>query len=122
MNKKILLIDDDDDIREATQLCLEIVGDWEIITASSGQDGLAQAIAQQPNLILLDVMMPIMDGLETLRQLKINSKTQDIPVIFLTAKAHPAEQRQFTQLEVLDIVTKPYDPFELSDRIAKVLN
>ncbi|MEM7762342.1 MAG: response regulator, partial [Cyanobacteria bacterium P01_A01_bin.40] len=109
MNKKILLIDDDDDIREATQLCLEIVGDWEIITASSGQDGLAQAIAQQPNLILLDVMMPIMDGLETLRQLKINSKTQDIPVIFLTAKAHPAEQRQFTQLEVLDIVTKPYD-------------
>ncbi|MEM7761619.1 MAG: two-component system response regulator, partial [Cyanobacteria bacterium P01_A01_bin.40] len=59
---------------------------------------------------------------ETLRQLKINSKTQDIPVIFLTAKAHPAEQRQFTQLEVLDIVTKPYDPFELSDRIAKVLN
>ena len=121
MNKKILLIDDDDDIREATQLCLEIVGDWEIVTASSGKDGLIQAIAQQPSLILLDVMMPVMDGLETLNRLKTNSKTQNIPVIFLTAKAQPAEQRQLTQLDILEVVTKPYDPFELSDRIARIL-
>ncbi|MBE9046866.1 response regulator [Pleurocapsales cyanobacterium LEGE 10410] len=121
MNKKILIIDDDDDIREATQICLELVGDWNISTASSGKEGLVEAIAQQPDLILLDVMMPDMDGLETFTELQANSVTRPIPVILLTAKAQPAELRQFTQLEVSDIITKPYDPFDLSDRIAKVL-
>ena len=121
MNKTILLIDDDDDIREATQLCLEVVGNWEIITASSGEKGIKKAIVQQPNLILLDVMMPVMDGIQTLKKLKTNLETKNIPVIFLTAKAHPAEQRQYTQLDIIEVITKPYDPFELSDRIAKVL-
>ena len=121
MNQTILLIDDDDDIREATQLCLEVVGDWAIVTASSGQEGIRKAIAGQPNLILLDVMMPVMDGIQTLKKLKTNLKTKNIPVIFLTAKAHPAEQRQYTQLDVIEVITKPYDPFELSDRIAKIL-
>ena len=121
MNKTILIIDDDDDIREATQLCLEVVGNWEIITASSGKQGIKKAIVQQPNLILLDVMMPVMDGIQTLKKLKTNLETKNIPVIFLTAKAHPAEQRQYTQLDIIEVITKPYDPFELSDRIAKVL-
>lgn len=121
MNKKILIIDDDDDIREATQICLELVGNWNISTASSGKEGLIEAIAQQPDLILLDVMMPDMDGLETFTELQANSVTRPIPVILLTAKAQPAELRQFTQLEVSDVITKPYDPFELSDRIVKVL-
>mgnify|MGYP006335556495 FL=1 len=121
MTKKILIIDDDDDIREATQLCLEIVGNWEIVTANSGKEGLIVAIAQQPDLILLDVMMPDMDGLETLKQLQVNAVTKDIPVMFLTAKAHPAEQRQFTQLKVSGVITKPYDTFDLSNRIAEVL-
>ena len=121
MNKTILIIDDDDDIREATQLCLEVVGNWEIITASSGKQGIEKAIVQQPNLILLDVMMPVMDGIQTLKKLKTNLETKNIPVIFLTAKAHPAEQRQYTQLDIIEVITKPYDPFELSDRIAKVL-
>jgi two-component system alkaline phosphatase synthesis response regulator PhoP len=121
MTRKILLIDDDDDIREATQICLEITGDWEILSASSGREGLVEAIAKQPDVILLDVMMPDMDGLATFKQLKANSATQFIPVILLTAKAQPAEQRQFTQLEVLAVITKPYDPFSLSDCIAKVL-
>ena len=122
MTKKILIIDDDDDIREATQICLEIVGNWKIVTASSGKQGLTKAIAEQPNLILLDVMMPDMDGLETLQRLQINTLTKDIPVVFLTAKAHPAEQRQFTKLNVSGVITKPYDPFELSDSIAKILS
>lgn len=122
MNKKILIIDDDDDIREATQLCLEIVGNWQIVTANSGRTGLVEAIAEQPDLILLDVMMPDMDGLETLKELQANTVTRDIPVMFLTAKAHPAEQRQFTRLQVSGVITKPYDPFELSNRIAQVLS
>ncbi|MGD1919342.1 MAG: response regulator [Pleurocapsa sp.] len=122
MNQRILLIDDDDDIREATQICLEVTGDWEIITAASGREGLNKAIAQQPHLILLDVMMPGMDGLETFKELQANPKTCKIPVILLTAKAQPAELRQFTQLQVSDVITKPYDPFNLSDRVTKVLD
>lgn len=121
MTNKILIIDDDDDIREATQLCLEIVGNWQIVTANSGKAGLVEAIAELPDLILLDVMMPDMDGLQTLKALQANTVTKDIPVIFLTAKAHPAEQRQFTQLKVSGVITKPYDPFELSNRISEVL-
>ena len=122
MTKKILLIDDDDDIREATQICLEITGNWHVLTASSGREGLVEAIAQHPDVILLDVMMPDMDGLETFKRLKANSATSSIPIILLTAKAQPAEQRQFTQLKVSGVITKPYDPFELSNCIIKVLD
>ena len=121
MNQRILIIDDDDDVREATQICLEVTGDWKIITASSGQEGLIKAIAEQPDLILLDVMMPVMDGLETFAELQANVETRFIPVILLTAKAQPAELRSFTQLQVSDVITKPYDPFNLADRVAKVL-
>ena len=122
MTKKVLIVDDDDDVREATQICLEITSDWQILTASSGREGLIEAISQQPDLILLDVMMPGMDGLETFAELQANSVTRSIPVILLTAKAQPAELRVFTKLEVEDVVTKPYDPFDLSDRVAKVLS
>ena len=121
MNKRVLIIDDDDDVREATQICLEVINDWEIFTASSGRQGLIEAIANQPDLILLDVMMPDMDGLETFTELQANSVTRPIPVILLTAKAQPAELRSFTQLQVSDIITKPYDPFDLSLRVAQVL-
>lgn len=122
MNKLILIIDDDDDVRETTQICLEVTGKWEIITASSGKQGLRDAIVKHPDLILLDVMMPIMDGLETFSELQANVETRSIPVILLTAKAQPAELRKFTQLQISDVITKPYDPFSLADRIAKVLN
>lgn len=122
MIKRILIIDDDDDVRETTQICLEVTGNWEIITASSGMQGLQDAITQHPDLILLDVMMPVMDGLETFSELQANVETSSIPVILLTAKAQPAELRQFTQLQISDVITKPYDPFSLADRIAKVLD
>ena len=122
MTKRILIIDDDDDVREATQICLEITGGWKIITASSGGEGLVIAIAEQPDLILLDVMMPVMDGLETFSELQANTVTRSIPVILLTAKAQPAELRSFTQLQVSDVITKPYDPFSLSDRVAQALD
>ena len=122
MIKKVLIVDDDDDVREATQICLEVTSDWQIFTASSGKEGLSEAIAQQPDLILLDVMMPGMDGLETFRELQANVTTRSIPVILLTAKAQPAELRVFTKLQVEDVITKPYDPFDLSDRVAKVLD
>lgn len=121
MTKRILIIDDEDDIREATQICLEIMGEWEVLTASSGKEGLVKAAAEQPDIILLDVMMPGMDGLTTLEQLQSQSATHNIPVILLTAKAQPAEQRRFGQLAVAAVITKPYDPFTLSEQVSKAL-
>ncbi|AFY77221.1 MAG: response regulator [Hydrococcus sp. C42_A2020_068] len=118
---RILIIDDEDDIREATQICLEVTGDWEVLTASSGREGLAKAAAEQPDAILLDVMMPDMDGLATLEKLQASPATNGIPVILLTAKAQPAEQRRFSQLDVAAVILKPYDPFTLSDQVIDAL-
>jgi two-component system, OmpR family, alkaline phosphatase synthesis response regulator PhoP len=119
--KRILIIDDEDDIREATQVCLEVTGEWEVLTASSGKEGLIKAASDHPDAILLDVMMPEMDGLTTLQHLLSNPDTHDIPVILLTAKAQSDEQRRFIKLEVAAVITKPYDPFSLSDQLTKVL-
>jgi two-component system, OmpR family, alkaline phosphatase synthesis response regulator PhoP len=122
MSKRILIIDDEQGIRETTQVCLEITGDWEVFTASSGQEGLKLAVSEKPDLILLDVMMPDMDGLTTLKKIQSNSEIQHIPVVFLTAKAQPAEQRQFSQLKLAALITKPYDPFTLSDQLTKIIS
>ncbi|WAL59773.1 response regulator [Thermocoleostomius sinensis] len=119
--KRILIIDDDADIREATQICLEITGEWDVLTASSGSEGLIKAAAEKPDAILLDIMMPGMDGLTTFQNLQDNPETQNIPIILLTAKAQSAEQRQFTRLKVAAVITKPYDPFSLSDQVAEAL-
>ncbi|QLE40860.1 response regulator [Nostoc sp. C052] len=121
MNKRILIIDDEEDIRETTQICLEITNEWEVLTAGSGREGLLKAAFEHPDVILLDVMMPDMDGLTTLENLQANPQTQNIPVILLTAKAQAAEQRQFTQLKVVAVITKPYDPFTLSEQVAQAL-
>jgi CheY-like chemotaxis protein len=83
--RRILVIDDENDVREVTQLSLEILGGWTVLTARSGKEGIDTAIAEQPEAILLDVMMPEMDGPTTLQQLQANTTTRHIPVIFLTA-------------------------------------
>ena len=95
MNKKrILLIDDEETIQEVVQLGIEIEAGWQVAIASSGLEGINLAQTQQPDAILLDVMMPDMDGLSTLSSLKANAKTRSIPVIFLTAKTQAAEKDQ----------------------------
>lgn len=120
-SKRILVIDDEDDIREVAQLCLETVGGWEVMTAACGSEGLVQAETQQPDAILLDVMMPDMDGPTTFHKLKVNPATEDIPVVFLTAKVQAAEQRKFVELGVKAVLTKPFDPLTLATEVAKVL-
>lgn len=118
---KILIIDDEPDIREATQLCLEIAKGWLVETAGSSREGLEKAAIAQPDAVLLDVMMPDMDGLVALQHLKANPSTEHIPVIFLTARAQSVDQRQFTKLAIAAIITKPYDPLTLADQIAMIL-
>jgi two-component system, OmpR family, alkaline phosphatase synthesis response regulator PhoP len=119
--RRILIIDDEYDIRAVAQLTLKTVGGWEVSSASSGKEGLAKAADEQPDVILLDVMMPDMDGVETFRGLQANAATQSIPVILMTAKAQAAEQRRFAELDVAGIITKPFKAMKLPEQIAKIL-
>ena len=121
MAHKILIIDDEDDIREVAALSLETVADWVVVAASSGAQGLARAVDEQPDAILLDVMMPGMDGPSTFRELRRNPATAGIPVLLLTAKAQSKDQRQFAELGVEAVLLKPFDPMTLSAQIADAL-
>lgn len=121
MSRKILIIDDEDDIREVAALSLESVAGWEVVTANSGAQGIARAAEQKPDAILLDVMMPGMDGPTTFRELRKNPTTAQIPVLLLTAKVQAADQRRFADLGVQAVLTKPFDPMTLSDQISSAL-
>lgn len=121
MRKKILLIDDEDAIVEVTRATLEILAGWTIITAGCGSEGVARAQADQPDAILLDVMMPEMDGPRTLKELKADPQTQNLPVIFLTAKAQTADLRRFEELGANGVITKPFDPMHLAREIENIL-
>jgi CheY-like chemotaxis protein len=121
VSHKVLIIDDEDDIREVAALSLESVAGWEVVTANSGSQGLARAAEHQPDVILLDVMMPGMDGPTTFRELRKNPATAKIPVLLLTAKVQSSDQRRFADLGVEAVLFKPFDPLTLSDQIAGVL-
>jgi CheY-like chemotaxis protein len=120
--KQILVIDDEDDIRKLTQTCLEIMGGWQVLTASSGSEGLLLAQDAQPDAILLDVMMPDMDGPTTFQHLQANPATRHIPVILLTAKGRTANHHLFAQLSVSGIISKPFNPHKLADQVAAALD
>jgi CheY-like chemotaxis protein len=118
---RILIIDDEEDIRDVAALSLETVAGWEVFVASSGAQGLARAIEHQPDAVLLDVMMPGMDGPTTFRELRKNPATAHIPVLLLTAKVQSSDQRRFADLGVEAVLLKPFDPLTLSTQIADVL-
>ncbi|WP_017314137.1 response regulator [Mastigocladopsis repens] len=119
--KQILVIDDEDDIRKLIQTCLEIMGGWQVLSASSGSEGLLLAQATQPDAILLDVMMPDMDGPTTFQQLQANPTTQHIPVILLTARGRAADHHLFAGLGVTGVINKPFNPHKLADQVAATL-
>ena len=121
MARKILIIDDEDDIREVASLSLQTVAGWDVIVASSGAQGVARASEQRPDAILLDVMMPGMDGPTTFRELRKNPATAGIPVLLLTAKVQGSDQRRFADLGVQAILFKPFDPLTLSSQISSAL-
>ena len=121
MPRKILIIDDEEDIREVAALSLETVAGWEVIKASSGAQGVARAAEHQPDAILLDVMMPGMDGPTTFRELRRNPDTAGIPVLLLTAKVQGNDQRRFADLGVEAILFKPFDPLMLPTQISDAL-
>ena len=120
-HKHILLIDDEETIQEVVQVGIEIETDWHVSLASSGIEGIFVAAFQQPDAILLDIMMPEMDGVATLNRLKENYSTRSIPVILLTAKAQASDKIQFKNLGVFGVITKPFNSLELPDKIAEIL-
>jgi CheY-like chemotaxis protein len=118
---RILIIDDEEDIREVAALSLESVAGWEVILAGSGAQGLARAIEHKPDAILLDVMMPGMDGPSTFRELRNNPATAKIPVLLLTAKVQSSDQRRFADLGVEGVLFKPFDPMTLHLQVSAAL-
>lgn len=121
MKRRILIIDDEDDIRQVAALSLETVAGWDVVLANSGHQGIERAASEQPDAILLDVMMPEMDGPTTFLKLKANRKTAHIPVLLLTAKVQGPDQRRFAGLGVSAILLKPFDPLTLAEQISTVL-
>ncbi|HEX3470732.1 MAG TPA: response regulator [Silvibacterium sp.] len=121
MQRRILIIDDEDDIRQVAALSLETVAGWDVITASSGAQGIRRARDEKPDAILLDVMMPGMDGPTTFQELQRIPEIAEIPVILLTAKVQGADQKRFANLGVSAILFKPFDPLTLAQQMSDVL-
>ena len=118
---KVLLIDDEEDVREIARLSLGRVGGMEVCDAASGREAVEQAVHEKPDFILLDMMMPEMDGPTTLAALRANAETAAIPVIFLTAKAVPSEVERLRQLGAIGIITKPFEPMTLAGVVRRLL-
>jgi two-component system, chemotaxis family, response regulator PixG len=119
--KRVLIVDDDRNIREVVSMCLHKLKGWDILTAASGQEGLIEIATTTPDAIVLDLMMPEMDGLAFLRQLRAQDATRIIPVILLTASRHIPTAQRLRELGVVDTISKPFLPIDLVRQIDRVL-
>jgi hypothetical protein len=121
-NKRVLIVDDDLGIRRIVQISLKAVAGWEVLLAESGSQGVEIAEIEVPDAILLDVMMPGMDGMETFIKMQANPNTRPIPIILLTAKAQVSEQKQFNNIAIAGVISKPFKAPELVEQIRSILN
>ncbi len=117
---KILYVEDDADIRKIVSMSLELVGDYTVAACGSCADALEMVDDFAPDLLLLDVMMPDVDGPATLRALRRREGTADTPAVFITAKVQAGDMAHYKQLGVFDVIIKPFDPMMLSDRIGQI--
>ena len=121
MSKRVLVIDDEEDIRTVAQVSLEMFGNWEVLTACCGAEGMEMAAREQPDAILMDVMMPDMDGPTTFQKMQQDEAIRGIPVILLTAKVQGPDRKKFLDLGVSGVLAKPFDPTTLATEVAAVL-
>lgn len=121
-NRQILIIDNEPLIQEAAKICLEVVANWQVITASSGAEGLVKAEREKPDAILLDLMMPEMDGISTLQKLQVNPATRRIPVILLTATVQPSDALHYQKIGFKGTIAKPFEPLQFAQEIAQILD
>lgn len=115
------MVDDEVDIRRIGQIALETVGGWRVVLAASGTEAIALAVRERPDVILLDVMMPGMDGPTTLDRLRAQPETADTPVIFMTAKVQHHEVERYLSLGAAGVIGKPFDPLALPQTIRTLL-
>ena len=120
--KRVLLIDDDSTIRKVAQIVLADVGGWEVIMAEDGLQGIKLAQTEFPDLILLDGMMPGMDGCQTLAIIRGIPQLANIPVIFFTGNNKTGEAEMYRTLGVKGVITKPFDPLSLPDKILAIMS
>jgi CheY-like chemotaxis protein len=119
--RRALVIDDDNEVREVARVSLELMAGWQVLAAGSGGEGVALAAAEQPDVILVDVMMPDMDGVATVEALRAVPTTRDIPVIMLTAVPRDDQWHRFSTLGVAGVIAKPFDAIHLATHIATTL-
>jgi CheY-like chemotaxis protein len=121
MRRTVLVVEDERDIRELVQVSLERGGGFRVLTAESGQVALRIAVEERPDAILLDVMMPGLDGPATLGRLRETPETAGIPVVFLTAKVQSGDRRRLMDLGAEGLIPKPFDPIALPGQLAAAL-
>ncbi|NJM68935.1 MAG: response regulator [Scytonema sp. RU_4_4] len=119
--KRVLVVDDEKNLCLVIKACLENIGHWHVLTAQSGNEGLVLAETELPDAILLDVMMPGMNGLAMFRALQNNPVTQKIPVILLTAKVQQVDLDQYAQLGIAGVLRKPFDPLKLVNQVVELM-
>ncbi|MFI3120561.1 MAG: response regulator [Methylococcaceae bacterium] len=118
--ERILYVEDEPDIQAVAKLALEMVGGYQVMICIGGQEALDKVGGFAPDLILLDVMMPGMDGPTTLQKLRADCATDAIPVIFLTAKVQASEVAHYQALGALDVIAKPFDPMTLAMQVREI--
>jgi CheY-like chemotaxis protein len=121
MSRRVLVVDDDDDIRDVVQTSLRLVTGWDIQVASNGAEAIDLCRANPPDAVLLDVMMPTMDGPTTFARLLGDMRTRYVPVVLLTGKVQAAELRRWDDLGVAGVIAKPFDPVRLPEQFAELL-
>jgi len=119
---RVLVVEDDVDIQKVIRMSLKIRGVSEVVLVETGTECIERLAGFTPDVILLDVMMPHLDGYETCRRLKQDPATRAIPVVFLTARVQKADRERGMKLGALGYLTKPFDPMTLHDQILKLLS
>ena len=118
--KRVMYVEDEPDIQAVARLALELVGGFTVKVCSSGEEALREAEAFAPEMILLDVMMPGMDGPTTLKALRALPALATVPVAFMTAKVQPQEVARYTDLGALGVIAKPFDPMTLASDVRRL--
>ena len=119
--RTVLVVDDDDSIREIAEIALQLVGGLQVFTASGGVEALEQARKHVPDVVLMDVMMPDMDGLTTFRHMQDDDDIRHIPVILVTAKVQVGERQVWDGLAIWGVISKPFDPMTLATQVGEML-
>jgi two-component system alkaline phosphatase synthesis response regulator PhoP len=121
LTRKVLIVDDQADIRDIARVGIELTTDWEVMVACSGQEAVEIATEHRPDAILLDVLMPEMDGPAAVRALRAHPATHDIPVILLTARMMLEGGDDLAEISVSGLLSKPFDPMSLADSVSSIL-